>query len=137
MSRIIAILLLFCLGCQLVLKLSIITWFEINQDYIAATFCENKSRPELVCCGKCVLYKKLDKATQLEKGDSDKSTNSSTDKSVKADKSQSTIFIIPSNNITTHSVFFSIEQIFIPRNSHHYGILFSEKIFHPPSKLYS
>ncbi|MEP6597212.1 MAG: hypothetical protein ABJA71_14765 [Ginsengibacter sp.] len=33
--------------------------FYANQKYIAANLCLNKSKPEMKCCGKCQLIKKL------------------------------------------------------------------------------
>ena len=33
--------------------------FYANQKYIAANLCLNKNRPEMKCCGKCQLTKKL------------------------------------------------------------------------------
>jgi hypothetical protein len=34
-------------------------WFYMNQDYIIANFCENRDKPELLCSGKCYVYKEL------------------------------------------------------------------------------
>lgn len=33
--------------------------FNLNRDYIAKTFCENRYRPQLNCKGNCVLMKKM------------------------------------------------------------------------------
>lgn len=41
--------------------------FELNQQYIASTLCENKARPEMQCNGKCYLSKKLKQAEEKEK----------------------------------------------------------------------
>jgi len=40
-----------------------IAYYQINKAYIARVLCENRSKPELHCDGKCFLAKKL-KATQ-------------------------------------------------------------------------
>lgn len=40
--------------------------FKVNQDYIAANFCENKDKPEMHCNGRCMLVKKLKQAEQNE-----------------------------------------------------------------------
>lgn len=37
-------------------------WYEVNQDFVAATLCENQEKPELECNGKCYLMKQLQKA---------------------------------------------------------------------------
>jgi len=40
--------------------------FKMNQEYIAATLCENKDKPQLHCNGKCVLSQKLKQAEEKE-----------------------------------------------------------------------
>lgn len=39
----------------------------MNRSYIAKELCENRSRPELNCNGKCVLKKKLQAAEEKER----------------------------------------------------------------------
>lgn len=39
--------------------MAILTWFKINESYIAAYLCENLNQPEKGCNGKCVLDKNL------------------------------------------------------------------------------
>lgn len=41
--------------------------FELNQTYIVKELCENRSRPELNCNGKCFLKKKLQAAEEKER----------------------------------------------------------------------
>lgn len=36
-----------------------VAYFHINRDYIAKILCENRTRPQLNCNGKCYLAKKL------------------------------------------------------------------------------
>lgn len=130
MKKITALLLMMCLSCQLVLKLSIIAWFEINQDYIAATLCENKDKPELVCCGKCVLTKELKKADKNENHDKNNAPS-------KADKSASVTFILPEtlkDKIDFSPDFIAVQNAILP---HHFETLFSSDIFHPPGNFYS
>ena len=43
------------------------TSFKLNQNYIAATLCVNKNKPQLHCEGKCYLTKKLKQADEKEK----------------------------------------------------------------------
>jgi len=57
--RLIASLLLFTFLAQACDRLMIIAGFYANQSYIAQNLCENRSRPNMRCCGKCVLRKKL------------------------------------------------------------------------------
>jgi len=41
--------------------------FDLNRNYIAKELCENRSKPELHCNGKCFLKKKLQAAEEKEK----------------------------------------------------------------------
>lgn len=41
--------------------------FELNQQYIASTLCENRDKPEMHCNGKCYLTNKLRQAEEKEK----------------------------------------------------------------------
>ncbi|WP_333875469.1 hypothetical protein [Flavobacterium sp.] len=41
--------------------------YIINYDYISKVLCENKTKPELHCNGKCQLMKELAKAAEQEK----------------------------------------------------------------------
>ena len=119
---------MMCLSCQLVLKLSIIAWFEINQDYIAANLCENKARPELVCCGKCVLTKQLKKADNNERKES---------APVKIDKTNMVVFILPEIFQQTKPFAANFISVQNAIQASHFSIVFSQAIFHPPSFIYS
>lgn len=64
--------LLFC-GLAAMLLLSqvnsslVLLNYQINKEYIAKNLCENKDKPEMNCCGKCVVKKALEKDTQKNK----------------------------------------------------------------------
>lgn len=47
---------------------SIVTFvsFKWNQDYIAATLCENKQQPKLECDGKCYLKKQIEQQQESD-----------------------------------------------------------------------
>ncbi|RZK83027.1 MAG: hypothetical protein EOO92_00635 [Pedobacter sp.] len=66
-NRIIAIFLLLALVSANLSGLFIFAEFKINQKYIAATLCDNRSKPELQCNGKCYLMKKMKDALEKEK----------------------------------------------------------------------
>ena len=53
MRIVVSILLFIALSFHLVVQLSIVTWYEVNKDYIAKNLCINRNKPELKCCGKC------------------------------------------------------------------------------------
>jgi hypothetical protein len=38
-----------------------------NKEYISKNLCENRDKPEMDCCGKCVVKKELDKDSQQDK----------------------------------------------------------------------
>ncbi|SDG90549.1 hypothetical protein SAMN04487996_12532 [Dyadobacter soli] len=40
--------------------------FELRKDYIIATHCQNRSRPQLHCDGKCYLAKRIAQAAKEE-----------------------------------------------------------------------
>jgi hypothetical protein len=65
--RIIALALLLAMLSPILAKLFVYAEFKSNQEYIAATLCENRDRPELNCEGKCYLMKKLKAAEDKEK----------------------------------------------------------------------
>lgn len=47
--------------------------YAVQYDYIATELCENKDKPELDCCGKCYVKKKI---THAEETDSSKPPSS-------------------------------------------------------------
>lgn len=62
MRTAIAILIMFSLSFQTMVKVAIVGWYELNKDYIAKNLCENRDKPKMKCCGKCYLRKQLKKA---------------------------------------------------------------------------
>lgn len=63
----IAITLLIALLVSNCSRLLIYGYFELNKDYIIASLCENRTKPEMNCLGRCVLAKKLKQAEEKEK----------------------------------------------------------------------
>jgi len=67
LNRLVVVTLLVALiSCNLS-RFFVCAGFSLNQNYIAATLCENKGRPWLHCNGRCYLMKKLRQAEQKEK----------------------------------------------------------------------
>lgn len=62
----VSILLLFSLLSANCTGLFVFLGFEANQDYISKELCENKSKPELLCNGKCYLKKQLKQEEEKE-----------------------------------------------------------------------
>lgn len=72
MKRLLVFILILLLSVQTFSKWLILLEYRVNQDYIAKVLCENKTKPELKCKGKCQLMKQLDAA---EKQDGNKENN--------------------------------------------------------------
>ena len=58
-KRLTAIAFVFLLSAQCIFKLTIITYFQANRDYIAEVLCVNKEKPMTMCMGQCFLDRNL------------------------------------------------------------------------------
>ncbi|GAB3554696.1 hypothetical protein [Spirosoma fluminis] len=67
MKNVLVFLLLFATLLPTVSPWGTIAYYQVNKAYIARVLCENRSKPELHCDGKCYLAKKL--KTQQDKQD--------------------------------------------------------------------
>jgi len=67
MKRVLLYLLSTLMLIQACWGIMIISAFYINRDYIAQYLCENRDAPQLHCQGTCVLMKKMKKAREDEK----------------------------------------------------------------------
>jgi hypothetical protein len=61
-----AIVTIFLLSFQLMLKTAAVFWYESNKEMIATEMCENRDKPAMNCNGKCVLAKKIAAAEQRD-----------------------------------------------------------------------
>jgi hypothetical protein len=59
-------ILLFSLAFQSVQNLGFIALYQLNKKFVAEKLCENKSRPQMHCEGKCCLKKQLAKSASEE-----------------------------------------------------------------------
>jgi hypothetical protein len=59
-KRVVAIVLIFVISAQCFYQLGMVTYFQLNQQFIADVLCINKEKPALQCHGKCYLKKKLE-----------------------------------------------------------------------------
>lgn len=62
MKKVISIGLIILMSVQSFYKLGVITYFQLNRDYIAEVLCINKEKPITMCYGQCFLDKNLDLA---------------------------------------------------------------------------
>lgn len=64
--KVISFILILALGFQCLAKLGLITFYQLNKDYISRELCENRNKPKMRCEGKCFLKKNLDRADKAE-----------------------------------------------------------------------
>ena len=95
----IAILLFVSLSYQSFVKLGVVIWYQCNKEYISTTLCENRDKPAMKCCGKCVLRQQLRKAD-------DTTPQQNTGKNIPSKWSlgELAVFIVP-DTVTLSNVF--------------------------------
>jgi glutathione synthase/RimK-type ligase-like ATP-grasp enzyme len=67
LMKITSSILICCLIFQTFSNLSILTWYQVQKDYIEEVFCVNKDKPIMECHGKCYLSQKLKKNEDQKK----------------------------------------------------------------------
>ena len=113
------------LSYHYIAKLGMVAFYKANTEYITEVFCENKDKPALKCNGKCYLNK------QLEKVDSQSSSESDDKNTVKVLKIELSVFL---NTIIRHHFIFeevSTIQSFAYMAS--YQFMYLSSCFHPPN----
>jgi hypothetical protein len=110
---------------QCLVQLGIISYYELNKNYIAKNLCENRDKPAMKCCGKCYLRKQLKKVTQND--NNTKAPNN------KVEKTEIVAFVIPNKVILPESNAFNIDVVQHPSMQHLHGFNIPFPIFHPPS----
>jgi hypothetical protein len=66
-KKVISIGLILVLSAQCLYQLGIITYFQLNHDYVAQVLCINKEKPMTLCYGNCFLKRNLKLTDQTEK----------------------------------------------------------------------
>lgn len=110
---------------QCTAHLAILGLFKLNQDYIVKNLCENRSKPQKKCCGKCYLKKQLKNATDNENGSSKTPT-------VKIEKSE-VVCLLPKVLTLTPAIVFKSPSVYNPVSKAFIVMPFSSSVFHPPS----
>jgi hypothetical protein len=116
---------MFSLSFQSMVKLAVVGWYELNKDYVAKNLCENRSKPQMKCCGKCYLRKQLKKA---EDGN-DANGKQAPGKLTKIEISE----FIPSQSFQLPAYFVSAIKSYNPRMQRMHDRLSLLSIFHPPA----
>ena len=118
-----SVLLLMSLSWQCAAKTLIYLSFKSNQTQLAATVCENKSKPKSCCAAKCYLDKELKKEDKRQAD----SPSALKDKSVKSELRSGTISYTCFQNSIIQSIQFSYSGT-LPE-------LIKPSVFHPPSVI--
>lgn len=66
MTRLLTITIAFALLFQCMAHYFVVALYEWRKDYIATYLCEERDKPESVCCGKCYLKKQIVKIHHSE-----------------------------------------------------------------------
>lgn len=121
--RTIATIIVFiAVSFQCFVQIGIVSWYELNKEFVSKTLCENRDQPRLGCNGKCYLKKQLDKTGHDEKSNKPAENNSSIELQV---------FILPERVNMQHynppvRIQYQTSQEFYCLNG------FSYPVFHPP-----
>ena len=100
--------------------------YIVNYDYISKVLCENKTKPELKCNGKCHLIKELAKVADNEKPiSSEKKTYSS--------QQIELLFFNEITEISFRQIYFHNKTSIGDNYANLYFHSVSCSVFHPPS----
>lgn len=124
-KRIVAIFLCACVLIQCMAHWAVVGLFKLNQDYIAKNLCENRSKPQKKCCGKCYLRKQMKKVNGNENG-------SSKGQTIKIEKNE-VFCLMPDNLSVTIKMFPITLSVYNPILKDFLITPFSSSLFHPPS----
>jgi hypothetical protein len=102
--------------------------YVVNYHYIATVLCENKSKPELKCCGKCHLKKELAKASEGEKPNS-------SDKKDTVKQEVEVLFFQKIESFVTASFIVTNPTLIGDNYSNLYSYLNDCSVFHPPTTV--
>ncbi|KGO84126.1 hypothetical protein Q762_02540 [Flavobacterium cauense R2A-7] len=98
--------------------------FMVNYDYIAKELCENKTKPELHCNGKCYLKKELAKASE--------NTNPTSQDKKQVHLEQEILFLEIVADFDFQNIRFHDKKCITTHYSNRYTHLNSHAVFHPP-----
>jgi hypothetical protein len=113
------------MSAQCLCKLGMVTYFQLNRDYIAEVLCLNRNDEMTVCKGQCYLKKNLDLAGK------DEQPAPAAQSSGK--KVEIPVFIISDNPFQSSIVFALAGPNFQPVDLT--LVDFTVPVFHPPSKV--
>jgi hypothetical protein len=120
-KRLVAIAFIFLLSAQCIFKLTIITYFQANRDYIAEALCVNREKPMTLCMGQCFLDRNL----SLADDETPKQAPTATKLSVDAP-----VFLVADFQLSLNRNPLDVENSNAPQPLYNF---YSQKpFFHPP-----
>jgi len=119
MNKVISLILIVTLSFQCLVKIGLLTYYQLNITYIIAELCENKDKPEMKCNGKCFLKKKMGEADKAEK------------QTKEIFKQIEFPVFIPHSSLSFNTEYILIENSVIELKNL-YSHTLNNKIFHPP-----
>jgi len=111
------------LTLSLILKISAITWYEINQSYISAELCEEKSKLDNECKGSCQLTQRL-RLTEQSSSDQENPFSN--------EKLEILSFVLYPNESENYRTFL-LSKLTFSRNEPKVRNPFIDEVFHPPT----
>jgi hypothetical protein len=103
-------------------KAVIVVDFYANQDYIARNLCENRGKPLMHCCGRCLLRKRLNREADQDQNNPER----------RAEIKQEILFLDETAGMPAAPIRFSITLPFSPFLGGQ-PIDRAAGIFHPPA----
>lgn len=122
MKKGISILLILLLSIQCLYNLGLISYFQLNRDYIAKVLCINKEEPITMCNGQCFLDKNLDTG---EEGASADARTPDTRLKVEVP-----VFLVVERTTCADGTEYAVRGN--TPSSDHYSFTFQVSVFHPP-----
>jgi hypothetical protein len=104
--------------------MGIVTYYQLNKDYIAEVLCINRKKPELQCNGKCFLKQKIEQTSQEEEKKDIPATQQ--------DKVQIQPFLVSQPYIHSNLTKGTDNRRHFLRKDNIFLSLFCLNIFHPP-----
>ena len=126
MKKLTSIILTLILGCQCLVNMGILSYYQLNKEYIAEVLCINREKPDLDCGGKCFLTEKLNQANQEEENDGPVTQQ---------EKIEIPSFLISRYFFQFHTFLIQPEKISLS-NKHLFVHFDSLGVFHPPKAWY-
>lgn len=124
MRKLIAIMTLMSMLLQTTAQFAVMAMFRVRKAYIIQNMCENRDKPQLKCCGKCILNKQLKKVTTGGEGEHNNTARY---------EKEIPVYVLPGTNWehpmapgSDPPTVGGVYQGFCKS-------LFSEEIFHPPA----